>query len=148
MRGPVNVIPDRVTVNASDVAAKVIEGEAIIISLATGVYYSMDGVGGRLWELVEGSLSTDAIVGTLLAEYDVAAERCRADVATVIASLLQEGLVVPAVASAGDAPGVQPVATRKPYAPPTLSIYRDMADLLALDPPLPGLGLQDPDASR
>ena len=37
-----------------EVAAKVIEGEAILINLANGVYYSMEKVGGLIWEMIEG----------------------------------------------------------------------------------------------
>ena len=40
-------LPERFRVNTEEVAAKVIDGEAIIINLTTGVYYSMDGVGAR-----------------------------------------------------------------------------------------------------
>jgi len=62
--------------------------------------------------------------------------------------LLQEGLVVPAEGGAG--PAVEPVpgpaAARQPFIPPALNKYTDMADLLALDPPLPVLGNFDPDA--
>jgi len=32
-----------------------------------------------------------------------------------------------------------PQGAKAAYAPPALNIYRDMQDLLALDPPMPGL---------
>ena len=35
--------------NVAEVAAKVMDGEAILINLANGMYYSMDGAGGFLW---------------------------------------------------------------------------------------------------
>ena len=38
-----------VRANPDEVAAKVVQGEAIIINLATGVYYSMTGVGAAAW---------------------------------------------------------------------------------------------------
>ena len=35
--------------NEEEVAAKVMDGEAILINLSSGIYYSMDKVGGVLW---------------------------------------------------------------------------------------------------
>ena len=62
--------------------------------------------------------------------------------------LLQEGLVVPA--EGGSLSAVEPIpgsgAGRQPFTPPALNKYTDMADLLALDPPMPVLGNFDPDA--
>ena len=55
--------------------------------------------------------------------------------------LLDEGLIVPLD---GQAPGPPPTLPRRaearlPYTPPTLDIYRDVSDLLAIDPPMPTL---------
>jgi hypothetical protein len=55
--------------------------------------------------------------------------------------LLQENLVVASEngATAGAQTMTEPEA-KLPYELPKLNIYRDMGDLLALDPPVPGLG--------
>ena len=48
------------------------------------------------------------------------------------------------------APGTIEQQEKAPYEIPKLNIYRDMGDLLALDPPVPGLGdtpWKDPDES-
>ena len=54
--------------------------------------------------------------------------------------LLKEGLVVPA-AGEPHTPGAAPAApaSRAPYAPPELTAYSDMRNLLALDPPMPSI---------
>ena len=39
---------DPLEVNLERAAGDVIDGEAIIINLATGVYYSMQGIGGEI----------------------------------------------------------------------------------------------------
>ena len=39
-------MPERLMPKSDQIAAKVMDGEAVIIDLASGVYYSMDG-GGR-----------------------------------------------------------------------------------------------------
>ena len=38
-------------INAPDVVHEVIDGEAIMINMTTGSYYSLDGVGAAVWEI-------------------------------------------------------------------------------------------------
>jgi coenzyme PQQ synthesis protein D (PqqD) len=126
--------------NADEVAGEVIDGEAIIINLATGVYYSMDRVGGLIWGLIEARHSLLDIVTTIVARYDVSRERAEADVQRVASELLEQKLVV--VSDAEPSPRRDQEAGALPnlsYATPGLTTYRDMGDLLALDPPAPGL---------
>ncbi len=129
----------RVHPNTGDVAAKVIDGEAIIMNLANGLYYSMDEVGSAIWEMVEQSRSVAEMAGTLEARYDVERATVEADVQRLVGELLDEGLVV-TTEEIPDAPAAHEPAGSAAYAAPTLNRYDDMADLLALDPPMPGLG--------
>ena len=48
--------------NKSEITSKVMDGEAIMINLATGIYYSMDKVGGTIWEGVEREQRLDQIL--------------------------------------------------------------------------------------
>lgn len=125
-----------------DVAAKVMDGEAIMINLSNGTYYSMDGVGGLIWDLLDRERTLGEVAAAISARYDVGPEEAYADLECLATELLDEDLVRVSEATAGpsgDAAFVKP-AQREPYAPPVLNVYRDMADLLALDPPMPGLG--------
>lgn len=126
--------------NTEEVAAKVMDGEAILINLSNGVYYSMDQVGGVIWELVEGQHSVEEMVATLSARYEVSVEQAQADVERLVKELVEENLVLETDAVAPNAE--HPLAApdqRAPYETPELNTYRDMGDLLALDPPMPGL---------
>lgn len=128
----------RFVVNTPAVAAKVIDGEAIIMNLSTGMYYSMDGAGAALWEWLERGHSVGEMVDALAGRYDVPISQAHADVARLLDQAAQEGLV--SVASAGSAiPEMTsvPAQPRLPYHPPALVRYSDMAELLALDPPMP-----------
>ena len=64
-------IPRYVQTNPDEVAAKVVQDEAIIINLATGVYYSMDAVGAAAWSLLETTGDVERTVDALVAAYDV-----------------------------------------------------------------------------
>jgi hypothetical protein len=128
-------------IREEEVAAKLIDGEAIIINLANGVYYSMDRTGAFIWELVQGAHTIKNVIKTVTARYDVPFDRAEADVQCLLEELLKENLVRLAVHSepaAGN--GSLTAAEKLPYEVPKLNIYRDMGDLLALDPPTPGLG--------
>lgn len=55
-------------------------GSAVMMDIMSGKYYNLGEVGGRIWELLEEPSSVSALVEKLTAEYDVSAERCRADI--------------------------------------------------------------------
>ncbi|HEX6090404.1 MAG TPA: PqqD family protein [Gemmatimonadales bacterium] len=127
----------RYQLRSGDVTGKVIDGEAIIMNLATGAYYSMDGVGAALWELLEQGCSREESVSALAERFDVAREMLERDVDAVVDDLLAEELLVVAERPAPAA--VPYVSMQAEYATPSLQKFTDMADLLALDPPMPGL---------
>jgi hypothetical protein len=129
----------RLGIRRGEVAAKVIDGEAILINLSTGLYYSMGKVGGRVWSLIEQNCSSADIASAIAAEYDVAAAAAASDVGELVAQLAAEKLI-----DAGPAEGVQRVAPAKGvakavYTKPELRKFSDMAEIFAMDPPLPGL---------
>ncbi|HEY7320684.1 MAG TPA: PqqD family protein [Candidatus Binatia bacterium] len=126
--------------NTEEVAAKVMDGEAILINLSNGIYYSMDKVGAVVWELVEKNFSPEEMVAFITNRYDVESERARTDVERLLKELVDEKLIlqVDGVAD-GDREQPRQEDAKAPYDEPRLNIYRDMGDLLALDPPTPGL---------
>ena len=133
----------RLRANDAECAAKVLEGEAVIINLLNGTYYSLDKAGAVVWELAAGGGTIAEIVGGVTARYEVDDARARSDVERLIDELVAERLLVPADGASAGAPiadaSVTVVTGRLPYDAPMLTTYRDMADLLALDPPMPRL---------
>jgi len=123
-----------------EIAAKVIDGEAIIINLASGIYYSMDKVGGLIWEMIDGGRTLEEMLAVILARYEVSPDQVKTDIEQLVNELLQENLVTAAENSAASNEHRELDQPQKlPYETPKLNIYRDMGDLLALDPPTPGL---------
>jgi hypothetical protein len=126
--------------NEKDVAAKVVDGEAVIINLSNGVYYSLDRVGGVIWELLDSGRSLVEIVELVTERYDVSADRVQADLEHLAAQLVEERIVEPAD---GERMSFEPPAAggsgKLPYEQPRLEIFRDIGHLFALDPPMPGL---------
>ena len=126
--------------NSEEVAAKVMDGEAILINLSNGIYYSMDKVGAVVWELVERNCSPEEMVAFITSRYEVETKQAQGDVERLLKELEDEKLILEADGVAdGDREQPRQVDTKETYEQPQLNIYRDMGDLLALDPPTPGL---------
>lgn len=66
--------------------------DVVILSLKEGVYYELNTVGARVWQLIEKPRSIKSIVDALQDEFDVGAEQCEADVLSLAESLIEEGL--------------------------------------------------------
>jgi hypothetical protein len=129
-------VHDRLAISSGELASKVIDGEAIIINVTTGAYYSLRNVGGVIWSMVQAGRNIQQIVNGVAESYAVSPWTVRADLEKLVELLTQERLVT--VVGCGAVPEAPPLprATR-PYEPPQLEAYRDMEDLLALDPPMP-----------
>jgi Coenzyme PQQ synthesis protein D (PqqD) len=84
---------DAVVVASKDQASCPLEDEVAIVQLKAGVYYGLDPVGARIWELIASPRSVRAIRDVLLAEYQVDAERCQSDLVSLLQTLAEAGLV-------------------------------------------------------
>src|SRR5688572_16621790 len=104
-------LTDRLRPRDEEVASKVIDGEAIIINLSSGVYYSMDKAGALIWEMIERRHSLVEMVEILGRRYGVSPEQAEADVRRLSQELLNEALVVLSDDEAARADGatVEPV---------------------------------------
>jgi hypothetical protein len=129
----------RFRANSDEVAAKIVDGEAILINLSTGIYYSMDGPAAVAWAMLERGAAADEIAGELADRYGVEREVTASDVENLLEELVAEGLLVPV--TDGTAPMRREVELPPPdaYVAPRLDKYTDMQEMLALDPPLPGI---------
>jgi Coenzyme PQQ synthesis protein D (PqqD) len=126
----------RLEPNEAEVAAKVYDDEVVFMHLTTGVYGSIEHLGAIVWQAVEQRHSVREIAELLATRYEVSAAQALGDVRELAAQLLREGMVRPSAAvTASDAAAT--AGTRHAYQRPELVVYRDMEDLLALDPPLP-----------
>ena len=121
-----------------NLASTIIDGDAVLVNLATGIYYSLDDTAGAVWQMVEKGHSVGKIARLLTAHYETTPEQALTDVSNLVARLLDENLI--AQVETQELAVSDPVVERRlPYRTPELTMYTDMADLLALDPPMPGL---------
>ena len=87
-------ISDRSTVVAAkDQVSSDLGGEVAILDLTGGVYYGLDEVGARIWELIQEPIVVDQIQATLVEEYAADRTRIRRDVLAFLQRLADEELV-------------------------------------------------------
>jgi len=70
-----------------------VDGEAVILNLADGVYYGLDPVGARVWEMLAVPRSVAELRDAVVAEWDVDAPTAEADLIELLAEMATRGLV-------------------------------------------------------
>ncbi len=87
------ILPTTQVKASSDQVSCDLAGEAAILDLQNGVYYGLDPVGARIWELIQTPREVREIVSQLLDEYDVEPQQCENDVLALLGQLSQRGLI-------------------------------------------------------
>lgn len=84
----------KATLRPAEGVASVSHGDrTVLVDYPHGRYYGLDGVGTRIWKLVEQGASCAVIVDRLTEEYDAAPARLERDAAVFLARLLSARLV-------------------------------------------------------
>ena len=65
----------------------------VILGLRDGVYFELNEVGARIWQLLQQPCSLQVVLATLLDEYDVSPAQCEADLLSLVEDMLRRGLV-------------------------------------------------------
>lgn len=67
--------------------------EVMILNLEDGVYYGLDPVGARIWELLMEPTTVLAIREILVSEFEVEPEQCEDDLFSLLRALIEVRLV-------------------------------------------------------
>ena len=112
-----------------------IDGELILVHMEKGTYFNTDEVGAFIWTMVEGRATACEIITAVEARWEDGGEGLPGAVRRFLARLVDEDLAVedrdPEAPRAAAPPAP---ALRKPFAVPALQAFRDMQDMLSLDP--------------
>lgn len=93
-----------IVVAAKDQVSCELAGEAVILSLQGGVYYGLNQIGARIWELIHEPRTVEEIVARLMQEYEVDRPRCQKDLHTLLRELASHGLIEVRDGTAAQAP--------------------------------------------
>jgi hypothetical protein len=83
----------KVEILDEDVVWRDLDGEIVILNLATGFYYGLEGAAGDMWRLLVEHGSTEKVVEMMAAEYDATADRLRVDLQALLEDLARKGIV-------------------------------------------------------
>jgi hypothetical protein len=83
----------------SSIVARQIGNEFILVPIRQNVgdlecIYSLNEVGGRIWQLVNGGRALEDIVAALVAEYNVKASQAEVDVLEFLAQMKEIGAII------------------------------------------------------
>jgi len=76
------------------VMSRLVGDETVLLDLASGVYFGLDGVGKRIWESVADGNSLGTAVDVVVAEYEVEQSQAQADVLAFANQLIERGLLL------------------------------------------------------
>lgn len=68
-------------------------GEIAILHLDSGVYYSLNEAGARIWALIQGSRLVSDVLVTLVNDYEVAPQIVERDLFSFLEELRDENLI-------------------------------------------------------
>jgi hypothetical protein len=87
-------VSERFVVHPS-VISRELSGETVLLNLESGVYYGLDAIGTRVWQLLMQGGTVAGVCETMIEEYDVAPEMLQGDVARLVGELRERGIVTP-----------------------------------------------------
>lgn len=76
-----------------DVIFNDLQGEVVLLNLKTGIYFGLDPVGTRAWQLIQDHGSLGPVRDDMLGEYEVSAEDLWKDLQDLVIRLADNGLV-------------------------------------------------------
>jgi len=85
-------LEDSIT-SGEHVVFRELAGEAVILNLETSIYFGLNEVGTRIWNLIHQHGSFRNVFQIMLKEYDVASEVIEGDLFQMVGELRAKGLV-------------------------------------------------------
>ena len=82
-----------VVVASLDQVSSDLGGQTVLLSMRSAMYYGFEGIGSRLWELVQSPARVGDVCEAIATEYDVDAARAEFDTLAFLRQLLEKGLL-------------------------------------------------------
>lgn len=129
-------MPDIHRTDLPNIMHETIDNEVVVVNLDKGTYYSFDGVGGRIWEWLDGDgQSLTSLIAKVKENFSGESEHIAATVERFLDQLITEKLVSVTPGEAGQLVNPAGAAAESvPFVEPVLQKYSDMEALLLVDP--------------
>jgi hypothetical protein len=89
---------EKIYIKGDELMTRNIAGETLVVPIKSRVgdldsIYTLNDVGSRIWQMLDGRVPVQAIVETISAEYDVAETDATQDVLELIGTMEEAGLI-------------------------------------------------------
>lgn len=131
---------DYILPNHHRIAHETIDGEVVIVNLENGSYYNVEGCGTEIWNMIVRGTSRLEIVEHLRANFDAGNDEIESSLDQFLGAVAEEGLIIVGRPEQGVEPTDQDLppdgveGRKRHFVAPELNVYKDMQDLLLLDP--------------
>jgi hypothetical protein len=95
VRQPAFLSSDTVVVLNGGLIDAEVDGEVVALSIKQGTCYGLNGVGSRIWKLIENPIRISDLCAALLPEYNVEPDVCEREVLEFLEQLRAEGMISP-----------------------------------------------------
>jgi hypothetical protein len=85
LQSTVSVVKDQISCDLA--------GEAVILSLKNGMYYSLNPIGVRIWNLIRKPTPVYEIRDSIMNDFEVDSNRCEKELFDILKDMANEGLV-------------------------------------------------------
>ena len=69
------------------------DGETVMMCVETGIYVGLNAMGARIWDLLAEPHELDALCATLVRDFDVTPEICRAETQAFLDILMRQDAI-------------------------------------------------------
>jgi coenzyme PQQ synthesis protein D (PqqD) len=76
-----------------DVLSRVLDGEAVLLDLASGTYFGLDTIGTEIWELFKQGVTVAEVRAAIVARYEVDDATVRHDLEELVDEMVKRGLI-------------------------------------------------------
>ena len=80
----------------SSVLSRELGGETVLLNLESGIYYGLDAIGTRAWNLLADDHTLADVCSIMVEEYDVSPETLQQDLVALVTELCDKQLLVTA----------------------------------------------------
>jgi hypothetical protein len=77
-----------------DVVWRDLEGEAVLLDLVSGIYFGLNEVGTRIWQMLDEGCDVSRVIDVIASEYDADRSEVEKDLRALLGELHKRGLVI------------------------------------------------------
>lgn len=86
------ILPKKIKIS-ENVLFQEIDNEYILLNMKTELYFGLNDIGARVWQIISQEGTTDTLIEKIMAEYEVSADVLKADISELLNELSKEQLI-------------------------------------------------------